>query len=179
MKESWAHELASFYPFYVLRKTENSQMTRLEQKIRKREFIRGLRQSLIATCVMILVGASVLLLKKEIIVPYVKYTIFLSNLFCYGIIFYNLIINNFAYKKEFVKLKFSIYHWRTYFAFGLSGLALQLLPKTSSWITNINAEFYYNISILFVMFLCLIYTGITQFKFAKILSKIKPTLKFV
>ena len=179
VKEFWAQELSTFYPFYILRKTENVLTTKFEQRIRKREFIRGIRQSFIATSIIMLTGAFVLVLNKNFIVPYIKYSILLCSLFCYGILLYNLIINNFAYKKKFATLKFSIYHWRIYFAFGFSGLALQFLTPIASWITTINTEFYYKITTLFFVFICLIYTGIAQFNFAKVLRRIKPYLKFV
>ena len=179
VKEIWAQELSTFFPFYIVRKTKNALTTKFEQRIRKREFIRGIHQSFIATSIIMLTGVFVFVLNKGFIVPYIKYAILLCNLFCYGFVLYNLIINNFAYKKKFVKLKFSIYHWRNYFAFGFSGLALQFVAPINTWITTINTAFYYKITTLFFVFICLIYTGIVQFKFAKVLRRIKPYLKFV
>ncbi|WP_226063677.1 hypothetical protein [Kaistella polysaccharea] len=81
VKEIWAQELSTFYPFYILRKTENVLTTKFEQRIRKREFIRGIRQSFIATAIIMLTGAFVLVLNKNFIVPYIKYSILLCSLF--------------------------------------------------------------------------------------------------
>ncbi|QDP85412.1 hypothetical protein FNJ88_07500 [Chryseobacterium sp. SNU WT5] len=175
-KDSWKEELTTFYPFYILRKIENVLITRFEQKIRKREITTRILQSLALTFFIFILGVITSQLNKDVILTFIKYAFLGINLFCYGTILYNLIINNFIYKKEFSVLKFSTYHWRSYFALPFSILGSHFLKPITSWTSEINAEFYYKISVLFLLVLCLIYTGISQIKLAKTLRIIKPNL---
>lgn len=177
-KESWKEELTTFYPFYILRKTENVKITRFEQKIRKKEFNTGILQSFLATSLVFMIGFIASEVNRDVMLPFIKYAFFGVHLFWLCAFFYNLTINKFIYRKEFSDFKFSVYQWRAYFAFPVSILGSQFMGPISSWNTAINVEFYYKISALFVIVLCLIYTGISQVKFAKTLKAIKPNLTY-
>lgn len=153
----------------------------MELRIRKDSDIKLISYSVIA-----FIGAYLFLLlsTKLLAVQYYKFVafgiLFISLLFCVLTLFYNLIINRFAYSKKGIGMRFSIYHWRNNIVVSVSYFAISYITPLSDWLPLfLENHFSWEVLSKFIVFGLIVvssmYSGLAQCKAAKSLRMLKKS----
>ncbi len=181
VKEIWKPDLKTKVPFYILKNRKQSGITMMELRIRKDSDIKLISYSVIA-----FIGAYLFLLlsTKLLAVQYYKFVafgiLFISLLFCVLTLFYNLIINRFAYSKKGIGMRFSIYHWGNNIVVSVSYFAISYITPLSDWLPLfLENHFSWEVLSKFIVFGLIVvssmYSGLAQCKAAKSLRMLKKS----
>ena len=183
-KISWKEELTTYFPWYVLNKTNAVARTRFEQKIRRKANINLFRLSFpISLIVFLILFFIAEFTSKDQFLKYFQIIFMPIIIFPLLFFIYNIIFNSFAFKKIHNNYKFSIYQWQVFFIGSFGYWGMEYIKPINIFITtfknnDFSLHFITQILMLFVLILANIYAGITQIKLAKTLKKIKPQLQF-
>ena len=188
VKENWQEDLETRYPWYVLNKTEYVRTTKFENKIRKIQNIDFLKKAFIFSTIIfsVIFLLYFLFLSDSLLKKTILYLFIGVMLFAVGTVFYNLLFNQFAYKKKYISYRFSVFQWRSFMIFPLANLITSYMGGKSTLnqlflnlINHPDIKTSFHFILFFFLITGLIYTGIVQLRCAKILKKVKFFIKYL
>ena len=182
VKESWRNELTTFYPFYFLVKNEYGLRTNFEQKIRNKQQFFLLKKSFLIALIFLIFTICFFIYFQNNFIRFLKFEIGFVFVFSFSIVFYNYIFHSFAFATKSNQLRYSIFHWQTFFAFAFANIVFQFIKPVDILIlkfANGNSSFsdFLSAFLLFAVFWCFIYTSLAMLKLSQTLKKLKPFLK--
>lgn len=184
-KNIWANDLQTYFPWYILKKTNSAIRTVFERRYRKEADLQLFKIASTASAAFFIVALALSMISTYFVLEKVIY-LFLNAciLFCIGMLFYNLCFNNIAFKEKFKNVRFSIYHWRVMFIFSIGYFGIDYIKPLKSWLLplyhhEINIEIIFKLLIYLVLIFWYIFTGVAQFRFARIMNAFKKKIVFV
>ena len=179
-KISWAQELSTTFPLYILNSNIEVARTQFEQTLRNRAQAILLRNSLAATfCVFIVIFVLSKTLIRDYFLSYLQLLSLFLSLATISMFLYNLLFIAFSFPKKYQEMRLSIYQWSSISLIILADSGLIYLKPFDTWIFNFDSAFFSKILLFFIAFWVLIYICFSEVKFAQTLRKIKPHLKLV
>ncbi|MBC7556627.1 MAG: hypothetical protein H7195_06665 [Chryseobacterium sp.] len=183
-KENWKKDLTFSKPFYKIGNA-GIPTTNFERKFKREANYNIFKITFLIFIAFIFLLSIILLnVNYKVFNNSVKGFLITSIILCYGSIIFNWIYVYLNFKNTLKDYKVSVFQWHIFMVFSLGYFGLAYLNPMQAWTNEIfNHHLFFvtflKLTIYFILIFSYIFTAINQLKYAKILRKIKPHLKFV